>query len=313
MATFLEQHATPEQQATPFEKATFEQEESASQEYYDSEDAFAFYKHVWGGHHIHVGIYDGVTTTGIDRIVEASDKSLERVISKMAFSAQPLNSETQVMDMGSAYGGSARACAREYGCRVTCIDISSKENARNREMSKEQGMEKLIHIPGDLSFCDTGMESKSYDLVFSMDSFLHAGSLREKAVEEAARVLKPGGIFSFTDIMKADTATDDQVKPVYDRLKLVDMGCPSKYREWCERYNLVFLEYDDLTPQLNHHYGQVKENLVNIRQDLQGKISDAFMDKMISGLETWVETTQPQASTLSFMSWGVMTFKKAED
>jgi sarcosine/dimethylglycine N-methyltransferase len=287
---------------------TFNQEEATSQSYYDSEDAFNFYKHVWGGHHIHIGIYDGVAGSGIERIVKASDQSLDRVFSKMEQNASsPWNSETQVMDMGSAYGGSARVCAKKYGCPVTCIDISAKENARNREMTKEQGLEHLVQCPGDLSYCDTGVDAESCDFVYSMDSFLHAGSMREKAVEEAARVLKPGAIFAFTDIMQTGTGTKEQLQPVYDRLHLVDMGSPQKYREWCATYNLEFVEFDDQSHQLKEHYGEVCNTLAGKREELHGKISDEFMKTMIHGLEEWVKTTTVSSD---LMAWGVMTFRK---
>lgn len=291
--------------------SAFGEEETKSQSYYDSEDAFNFYRHVWGGNHIHIGIYEGVEASGIERIVQASDQSLERVFSKMKENAaHQLDSTMQVMDMGSAYGGSARVCALKYGCQVTCIDISSRENERNREMSKEQGLEHLINIPGDLSFCDTRVKSASVDFVYSMDSFLHAGSLREKAVEEAARVLKPGAIFAFTDIMQTSTASSDQLQPVYDRLQLVNMSSPVQYREWCSRYNLEFIEFDDQSHQMQEHYTQVMKTLVAKREELDGKISKEFMNKMICGLEAWVETTTVSSD---LMAWGVLTFKKKAD
>jgi sarcosine/dimethylglycine N-methyltransferase len=288
--------------------ASFEEEENTSQLYYDSDDAFNFYRHVWGGAHIHIGMYDGVNSTGIERIIEASEQSLERVFAKIEEnSTYLLSGVSQVMDMGSAYGGSARTCARKYGCQVTCIDISSRENARNRELSKKEELEHLIRIPGDLSYCDTGMESESFDVVYSMDSFLHAGCLREKVVEEAARVLKPGALFVFTDIMQTDTASVDQLQPVYDRLQLVDMGSLRQYREWGSRYNLQFVSFDDQSQQLAEHYCEVMKNLEGMREALSGKVSEEFVKKMAQGLEAWVETTQ-EGSDL--MAWGVLTFKK---
>merc|ERR1712050_91034 len=107
------------------------------------------------------------------------------------------------MDMCSAYGGCARRIASEYGSFVSCVDLSKKAN-------------------------------DSFDVVLSEDSFLHAGQYREGAIQEAARVLKPGGHFVFTDIMQSDDCDLDQIAPVYRRIQLDDMGSPAKYTKWAQ-------------------------------------------------------------------------------
>ena len=105
------------------------------------------------------------------------------------------------MDFGSAYGGACIYVASKYGCKVTGVDISLRENARARELAQQQDLSHLIQIK-DKSFCDTDEADGLYDVVISEDSLLHAGNLREKAVEEAARLLKPGGRFVFTDLLQ---------------------------------------------------------------------------------------------------------------
>ena len=44
----------------------------------------------------------------------------------------------------------------------------------------------------DGSFEDLPFQDKAYDLVWSQDAFLHSGD-RVRVLEEAVRVMKPGG------------------------------------------------------------------------------------------------------------------------
>lgn len=44
------------------------------------------------------------------------------------------------------------------------------------------------------------------DIVMSQEAFTHACSGLDKAIAEAARVLKPGGLLVFSDILQSDDA-----------------------------------------------------------------------------------------------------------
>merc|ERR1719456_920262 len=167
------------------------------------------------------------------------------------------------MDMGSAYGGCARYARSEYGVRVSCVDLSAKENAKNAERNEKGGIPlDEIWIKGERSFCATGEPDASFDLVVSQDSFLHAGQYREGSIAEAARVLKPGGHLVFTDIMQSDTCNLDQMAPVFARIHLDDMGSPQKYTAWAEKNGLVREEFADYSNMLSLHYGSVRKVLL---------------------------------------------------
>lgn len=56
------------------------------------------------------------------------------------------------------------------------------------------------------SFFDTQMPAESMDAVLSQDAFSHASTEHHRAIEEAARVLKPGGLMAFTDLMQTGNA-----------------------------------------------------------------------------------------------------------
>lgn len=192
---------------------------------------------------------------------------------------QPPKAGDKVIDMGSAYGGLARYIASTYGAFVSCVDLSAKENARNREMTKQAGLEHVVSCPGERSFTATGEADESFDLVVSEDSFLHAGQYRRESIVEAARVLKVGGHLVFTDVMQSDTCNEGQMASVYQRIHLDDMGSPGKYKQWAKEAGLELVEFEDLTENIAKHYGTVKEVLQakSASGALKGKVSDEYV------------------------------------
>lgn len=263
--------------------------------YYNSDDADNFYYLVWGGEDIHIGLYGRPD----EDIATASRRTVER----MASFAGELGPSDCVLDIGAGYGGAARYLAKTYGCRVVALNLSEKENERDREMNREQGLSHLIEVV-DGSFESIPADEGAFDLVWSQDAILHSGH-RDRVIAEVARVLRPGGRFVFTDPMQADDCPPHALQPVLDRLHLDSLGSIAFYREAAARHGLVEIEVIPMTEQLVTHYGRVRDELAAKRANLAGKVSDAYIDRMITGLENWVE-----AGTKGYLAWGILHFSK---
>ncbi|MBO6768326.1 MAG: methyltransferase domain-containing protein [Erythrobacter sp.] len=263
-----------------------------ARDYYDSPDADDFYRQIWGGEDIHVGLYE--TTSDIRT---ASRKTIERIAQKLG----PLDGK-HIVDLGSGYGGAARVLASEYGARVTCINLSTKENARNRELTEAAGLSDRISIL-DGSFDDMPFEDGIFDVAWSQDAILHAPD-REKVLDEVARVLKPGGLFAFTDPMQADGLDDARLlQPIYDRIHLPDLASVAFYRAKLRERDFEEVEVEELPHELGRHYARVREVMLE-RQDEAG-LTDAFVDRMRIGLGHWVE-----GAASGHLNWAIMVFRK---
>lgn len=274
----------------------YEQARKTAEDYYDSPDADAFYAAVWGGEDIHVGLYEDPA----EDIKEAS----ARTVREMAARVPGLEPGTGVLDIGAGYGGAARYLAKTFGVHVTCLNLSGKENARNRVLNEEQGLIDRIEVVHG-SFEDIPFSEALFDVVWSQDAILHSGA-REQVIGEVARVLKPGGHFIFTDPMQADQVDDPQaLKPIYERIHLPDLGSIAFYREVAKKAGLEEVEIVDLTHQLRNHYNRVREVLKSERDRLKGKISEDYMDRMIAGLKHWVD-----GADTNRLSWAIMHFRK---
>lgn len=266
-----------------------------TKDYYDSENADNFYYHVWGGEDIHVGLY---TKQG-EPVRDAS----ARGVRKMGELLNDVDQNTRMLDIGAGYGGTARYFAKTYGCQVDCLNLSEKENERNIEKNKAQGLDDKVKVYGG-NFEELPFKPETYDVVISQDSLLHSAN-KKKVLQEVDRVLRKGGKFLFTDPMQANQVPAGVLDPVLERIHLDSMGSVAKYREIAKGLNWKELQVVEMPEQLVNHYSSIRQYLRENYESLKDKISTDYMDRMIAGLGHWVE--QGRAGHLN---WGYLLFQK---
>jgi sarcosine/dimethylglycine N-methyltransferase len=264
--------------------------------YYNSDDADNFYFHVWGGEDIHIGLYE---TPG-ESIAAASRRTVQRMAAEIS---QGVGPDSRVLDVGAGYGGAARHLAKTYGCHVMALNLSEKENERNRETTRAQGLEQLITVV-DGSFESIPAADASFDLVWSQDAILHSGH-RERVIGEIARVLRPGGELLFTDPMQADDCPEGVLQPVLERIHLDSLGSIAFYRKAAKRHGLQELSVIEMTENLVAHYRRVRDELEQTRGTLAGTVSDAYIERMLTGLGHWIE-----AGDQGYLRWGILHFRR---
>ncbi len=263
--------------------------------YYDSDDAQNFYYQLWGGEDLHLGIYLNEE--------ETIHRASRRTIREMAALLPKLDNNMKVLDLGGGFSGSARYLALNFGCHVTVLNLSERENERGRRMNKEQGVDHLIDVV-DGNFEDIPFEDGTFDVIWSQDAILHSGD-REKVLREAARVLKSGGHMVFTDPMMTDDCPADVLQPIFDRINLESLGSPGFYREAAERVGLENVEYVDLDQFLPMHYQRVLDETEANQDRIKGQISEAYIENMKKGLRHWVD-----GGRNGYLTWGIFLFRK---
>ncbi|MGH3906089.1 MAG: methyltransferase domain-containing protein [Pseudonocardiaceae bacterium] len=262
---------------------------STARDYYNSGDADNFYAIIWGGEDIHVGMY----TDESEDIGAASRRTVET----MAGLAE-LTLESKVLDLGAGYGGAARYLAATYGCHVTCLNLSEVENERNRRLNAEQGFAERIDVV-DGSFEDLGFQDNCFDVIWSQDALLHSGD-RARVVEEAVRVLRPGGQMIFTDPMATESAGREDLKPILQRIQLDTLATPAFYRRELYRLGVRSVDFHDHTGQLADHYQRVFDELERREAELEGHVSPEYRDRMKAGLQHWVS-----GGKAGNLKWGI--------
>lgn len=270
---------------------------AVAEDYYDSDDADAFYHRIWGGEDIHIGLYEGT-----DKIKDASRRTVEAMVEQLETVA-PLDRDKKVLDIGAGYGGAARHLAKSRECKVTCLNVSETQNDTNRYLNRRQKLTDLVSVVHG-TFEEVPEPDAAYDVVWSQDAILHSGD-REQVFREVARVLKPGGSFIFTDPMQADDCPEGVLQPVYDRIHLESLGSIKFYRETAEKLGFEVVATQPLTDNLRTHYARVGEELKANYDELAGLSSKDYLDRMLVGLDNWVK-----AADQGWLAWGILHFRK---
>jgi sarcosine/dimethylglycine N-methyltransferase len=266
-----------------------------TESYYDSDDADTFYSTIWGGEDLHVGIYEATHD-----VRTASDATVD----KMADKLPNLGPDARVIDFGAGYGGSMRRIVKRFGCEAVGLNISETQNDRNRHLVRRAGLSNKIAVRHGV-FEEVPESDASFDVVWSQDSILHSAQ-RAKVIQEAYRVLKPGGHLIFTDPCQADDVLPAALQPVYNRLQLNDLGSARFYREAAEAAGFILVEQEDRTSDLRSHYARILEELTaNMDKLRDAGVSAAYIDNMAVGLEHWVK-----AADAGHLWWGIQHFRK---
>jgi SAM-dependent methyltransferase len=208
-----------------------------------------------------------------------------------------------VLDLGAGYGGAARFLAETYGVSVLCLNLSRTQNARNRELNFRRGLADRIEVVHG-AFEDVPRPARSFDVVWSQDSILHSGD-RRRVLNEAARVLVPGGELVFTDPLQADDCPPGVLGPVLDRIHLESFGSFAGYRAIARHAGLEEVECIDLSEHLVRHYIRVRENLIARYDQMVSLSTVPYVSRMIQGLSHWIAAGQK-----GHLVWGILHFRR---
>ena len=263
--------------------------------YYDSDSADSFYREIWGGEDIHIGLYEQAG----ESIFAASS----RTVASMARAVEGLGHDTRVIDLGAGYGGAARHLAALYDCRVDCLNLSEVQNAVNRERCQETGLSGRVRVLHG-SFEEIPRPDASYDVVWSQDALLHSGD-REGVLSEIVRVSRPGAQLVFTDPMQTDDCPPGVLKPVLDRIHLDSLASPRFYREQLAARGFEQVSWTPLPHQLRQHYASVAAELDGREREMQRRCGPDYVKRMREGLQHWVD-----AADRGHLTWGIFHFRR---
>ncbi len=220
--------------------------ESETEQYYDHEDAV--YRALWDKDgSVHWGLFeDGANMTFLE-----AGANLDKVMVERG----QIGADSVVIDVGCGSGTIAIGLSKSTGCQITGVDLSGVRIANaidSLEDQPETVREKVTFKKG--SATDLPIEDESFDRAWSQATIYHVPD-KVKVLEEVYRVLKPGGIFVFDDLIKPQPEISDKARKfVYERLLYDTDFSFESYQAALKEAGFEVLEAEDMSRHLKTSY-----------------------------------------------------------
>jgi len=169
-------------------------------QYYDvSEDHYRYFWDLNQSHALHYGYWDESTKTFKEALA-----NINQVLANEA----GIQSGMHVLDAGCGIGGSSIWLAHHKSTTVTGITLSAKQAARANNIAQKLDLNKMVSFQVQ-DYMHTNFESNTFDIVWAIESICHADD-KKKFVNEAFRLLKPGGTLIMADFFIVKDATEKE-------------------------------------------------------------------------------------------------------
>ena len=225
--------------------------EAETEQYYDHEDAV--YRALWDKDgSVHWGLFkDGANMTFLEAGAHLNEVMRQR---------GRITADSRVIDVGCGSGTTAVALCKAIGCQVTGVDLSGVRIANAIESLEEQPPEvrqKVAFHKG--SATDLPIEDATFSHAWSQATIYHVPD-KEKVLAEVYRVLEPGGIFVFDDLLKPQPNIGEKAqKFVYERLLYDTDFSFESYQAALKAAGFEVLEAEDISRHLKTSYQMLSD------------------------------------------------------
>jgi cyclopropane fatty-acyl-phospholipid synthase-like methyltransferase len=218
-------------------------------EYYDDANVSTFYEECWGGEDIHIGRYD----TGTESVAEAS-----AAMTRYLIESAGINSGFRAFDIACGFGGTLRMLAR-MGCQVRGADISKNCVDHARRANEEAGLgDRIEVVVGDFHNIDS--EPDTWNAVICQEAIIHSPN-RPKVFTEVFRILRPGTVFAFSDILTGEEADVSMVEAAFARLGASTGATVADYQEMARAAGFEILFAEERLDDIRTHYDKLADQL----------------------------------------------------
>ena len=156
-----------------------------------------------------------------------------------------IGAATKVLDVCSGMGGPARYLAHRLGCRVTGLDITQSRHEAAVRLTAMVGLDHLVDFRLGNAL-DMPFPGASFDVVIGQEAFAHVPD-KPRLIAECARVVRPGGIIAFTDILRRDGLSDAEFERLRHDMTFQSLESLDGYGRLLADHGCTLLTRDDLS------------------------------------------------------------------
>lgn len=159
--------------------------------------------------------------------------------------AAGVDSTKRVLDVGSGVGGTSRCLAREFGCRVTGIDLTDEYCRTATMLSSRIGLAGLVdYSQGDAT--NLPFPDASFDIVWTEHVAMNIPD-KPALYREMHRVLKPGGTLAIYDVLAGPSGPVVFPVPWARTPDASFLVTPEQLRELLEKSGFNVTDWSDTT------------------------------------------------------------------
>lgn len=153
--------------------------------------------------------------------------------------------EHHVLDVCCGLGGPARLIAYRIACRVTGLDLTQSRIDSARRLASRVGLDHLVDfVQGDATAMP--LPDRRFDRVFGQEAWVHIPD-KERLLGECHRVMKPGGVLAFTDIVSNVPLTADESRQMSAEMHFPSIVPAQRYLDATRSAGFTVERHDDLT------------------------------------------------------------------
>jgi SAM-dependent methyltransferase len=176
---------------------------------------------------------------------------------------------TKVADFCAGIGGPARYIAHRYGADVTGIELTPARVAGANELTRRVGLQDRVRvIEGDVM--QVPLPDASVDAVISQEALLHVPD-NLKALQEAHRILKPGGHIAFSTWIAPRPLSEPDRDLMWRGMAMASLHSLQGYQALLQKAGFTAIAMEDLTAD----WGEILRQRLAMYRKLRGEAQAA--------------------------------------
>ena len=191
--------------------------------------------------------------------------------------AADIRAEHRVLDVCSGIGGPARYVAYRTGCRATGIDLTTSRVEGAKRLTAMAGLsDRVEFVQGDATRMP--FPDGSFDRVFGQEAWVHIAD-KGALIGEIRRVLAPGGVLAFTDIVSIAPLTAEEDAKLASEMQFPPIVTAQRYLDELTRGGFTIARHDDLSAEWKGILLARLEMYRSLRDTTIAKFGEAHYEK----------------------------------
>ena len=207
----------------------------------------------------------------------------ERANARLA-EAAGIRDGMEVLEVACGVGGASRYVAQRFDVRVIATNLSRVQLAIAAERTAVGIADRISYEYAD--FQALPYEDNRFDVWWCMLSVLHAVD-KPKVVEEAFRVLKPGGRMVLTELTAAEGLETNTLKNISADAHSPGLWSMSQYDRAFNEAGFLVLEREDWSERAVWAWHRLPGELEKYRAEIEEEVGAQSLDETIERYRMW--------------------------